>query len=431
MIVRLLEQAARRAEAADATVKSDETVTLLWESGRLKSCSWSQERGVNLRLRAEGRLGVAGSTAGSPEKLVEAALASAVIGEPVDLIFPAPSPLPAVRTHSPAAAAASVAELTSLGTGLVERLAHDGWQVNVTVERSVGSVRVANTRGVEATYDITAVGLAVEVTRVDGDDILMVSDHYAAADLPGEPQVAALADSIRRRVEWASRAAQPPRGELPVLFTPAGSRAIFLPLRQACLGKAVFQGVSPLGGRLGERAFDPLLTITDDPWAPGASGSRAVDDEGVPTRQIALIRRGVVSGFIYDLETAARAEVPATGHARRTTFGKPQASYSNLVVSAGNDGWGELLSRIPDGLLVDELIGVGQGNVIGGAFSHPVALAYRVIGGEIVGRVKDAAVAGNAYELLGRIAGLGRDIEWRGSLALPPILLEGVSVAPR
>jgi PmbA protein len=80
---------------------------------------------------------------------------------------------------------------------------------------------------------------------------------------------------------------------------------------------------------------------------------------------------------------------------------------------------------------VDDLIGVGQGNVIGGAFSHPVALAYRVVGGEIVGRVKDAAVAGNAYELLSRIAGLGRDVEWRGSLAVPPILLEGVSVAPR
>ena len=164
---------------------------------------------------------------------------------------------------------------------------------------------------------------------------------------------------------------------------------------------------------------------------PGASGSRAVDDEGVPTRRIALVHRGVVGGFIYDLETAARAGVPATGHARRTTFGKPQASYSNLVVSAGADGWDDLLARIPDGLLVDELIGVGQGNVIGGAFSHPVALAYRVRGGEIVGRVKDAAVAGNAYELLGRIAGLGRDVEWRGSLALPPILLEGVSVAPR
>jgi PmbA protein len=431
MISRLLEQAAGRAEAADVTLKSDETVTLLFESGRLKSTSWSQERGVNLRVRANGRLGVAGSTASNPEALLEAALASAALGDEAELFLPAPAPLQAVRTHSPGAAAAAVTDLAALGQSLVERLSHDGWQVNATVERSAGTVRVANTRGVEVTYEVTAVSLAAEVTRVSGDDILMVGDYYAAADLPGEPVVAALAESIRRRVGWAERPAAPPRGELPVLFTPAGSTALFLPLRQACLGKAVLQGVSPLGGRIGERAFDPKLTLTDDPWVPGASGSRPIDDEGVPTRRLPLVHQGVVGAFIYDLETSARAAFPSTGHARRSTFGKPQAAYSNLVVSPGELTWDALLSGMADGLIVDDLIGVGQGNVIGGAFSHPVALAYRVIGGEIAGRVKDAAVAGNAYELLGRIAGLGRDVEWRGSLAVPPILLEGVSVAPR
>ena len=84
-----------------------------------------------------------------------------------------------------------------------------------------------------------------------------------------------------------------------------------------------------------------------------------------------------------------------------------------------------------DGLLVDDLIGVGQGNVIGGAFSHPVALAYRIERGEISGRVKDAAVAGNVYELLKRIAGLGDDARWTGARFAPSLLLEGVSVARR
>jgi PmbA protein len=431
VIARLLEQAARRAEAADATLKSDETVTLLFEYGRLKSTAWSQERGVNLRVRAAGRLGVAGSTANDPAAVVEAALASAAIGDMVDLILPAPAPLPTVRTHSPATAAASVADLAALGQGLVERLTRDGCQVNVTVERSAGSVRVANSRGVEATYDVSTLSLAAEITRVAGDDVLMVGDHYAAVDLPTEHAVAALAESILRRVQWAERPAAPPRGELPVLFTPQGSTALFLPLRQAFLGKAVLQGISPLGGRRGERAFDPALTLVDDPWADGVAGSRAVDDEGVPTRRLALVDEGRVGDFIYDLETAARAGVPATGHARRATFGKPQASYSNLRVTPGELGWGELLARMPDGLIVDDLIGVGQGNVIGGAFSHPVALAYRVSNGEIIGRVKDAAVSGNSYELLRQIAGVGREAEWRGSLFIPAILLEGVSVTPR
>ncbi len=74
---------------------------------------------------------------------------------------------------------------------------------------------------------------------------------------------------------------------------------------------------------------------------------------------------------------------------------------------------------------------MGQGNVIAGGFSHPVALAYRVERGTITGRVKDAAVAGNVYELLKRIGGFGSDGRWLGSRFAPSLLLEGVSVARR
>jgi PmbA protein len=92
---------------------------------------------------------------------------------------------------------------------------------------------------------------------------------------------------------------------------------------------------------------------------------------------------------------------------------------------------GGLLGAVRDGLLVDELIGVGQGNVIGGAFSHPVALAYRIERGVIAGRVKDAAIAGDAYELWKRVGGFGSDARWTGSRYAPSVLMEGVSVARR
>jgi len=45
--------------------------------------------------------------------------------------------------------------------------------------------------------------------------------------------------------------------------------------------------------------------------------------------------------------------------------------------------------------------------------------------------VKDAAIAGNSYELLKRIGGFGKDRRWYGSRSTPSLLLEGVSVARR
>jgi PmbA protein len=250
-----------------------------------------------------------------------------------------------------------------------------------------------------------------------------------------------LAESIETRLELGLSVVEPPEGSLPVVFTPAGLGAIVLPLEQALSGKAVLQGISPLGGRAGERVFDPRLSVIDDPCIAGRSGSRPLDDEAVPSKTLALVENGAVRTFVYDVETAARAGVTSTGHGHRGIFGKPGISYTNLVVGDGLRATGNvqrrhglgggLLNGIDDGLLVDDLIGVGQGNVISGAFSHPVGLAYRVQKGEIVGRVKNAAVAGNVYDLLARIGGFGDDGRWLGSRWSPSLLLEGVNVARR
>jgi PmbA protein len=187
--------------------------------------------------------------------------------------------------------------------------------------------------------------------------------------------------------------------------------------------------VSPLRGRRGSPTFTASLTLTDDPLLDGRAGSRPVDDEGVPSRSTPLVVQGQVCGLIYDLESAGRAGVPPTGHGRRTSFGKAQSAFTNLTVAPGELALSDAIRLIETGLLVDELRGVGQGNVIGGTFAHPVGVAYRVDRGEVVGRVAEATVAGNAYELLGRIAGLGREAPWRGSTSVPAMVVEGVTIS--
>ncbi len=438
---KVLDAARRRADGGgDALWRRAERTSVAFEAGRLKAAGIGEEAGTNLRVVRSGRVGVAGTTAGdaSPDEIVSRALASAELGEALDPAFPGKVELPHIPTHFDRAANASLDDLTRLGRTLVERLSRDGCQVNVSVEREVGETLVANTAGAAAGYRTTAVGVSADLLRFAGDDVLMVYDQYAGADLPGGADLDALVASIETRLERALTVVEPPHGALPVVFTPAGLSAILLPLELSLSGKAVVQGTSKLGDAVGRQMFDPRLSLTDDPLVPGRPQSRPCDDEAVPSRVLPLIERGVVRGFVFDLETAARAGTASTGHGSRGIFGKPHIGYSNLVVgtigerATGNgELGGGLLSGIADGLVVDDLIGVGQGNAIGGAFSHPVALAYRVQGGEITGRVKDAAVAGNVYELLKKIGGLGNDGRWLGSRWAPSLLLEGVSVARR
>ena len=90
------------------------------------------------------------------------------------------------------------------------------------------------------------------------------------------------------------------------------------------------------------------------------------------------------------------------------------------------------LDDIQEGLVVEYLMGAGQGNTLGGDFSGNVLLGYKIENGKIVGRVKDTMVAGNVYRILNRIAAIGSETVWvGGTLQTPPIYFSNVSVSSR
>ena len=438
MIERVLELAKRsgRFEGFDLLLRDEQQLGLKFEAGRLRETAVHQEAGISFRGVCRGRVGIAGTTDLSRDEaladLLQRAVASAEQGEECVLAFPGLSRLPSVSLFDDQAAAVDVEQLAALGRRVVERLKKPGWQVSASVDRYVESSSFVNSAGQSFTSRATAISVGAEVTRVRGDDVLMAYDDATGTGVPSEAELDGVAASIARRIVRGERLVEPPDGKLPVLFTPHGSSAVLLPLHQALSGKTVLQGISPLGGKLGEVLFDPAFEVSDDPLLSSRLGSRPADDEGVASVRLPLIEHGALRAFVYDLETAARAGTASTGHGRRSTFGKPAISFSNLVIKPGAASEEALLKEMGHGLVVDELIGVGQGNVISGSFSHPVALAFRVDGGEITGRVKDAAVAGNAYELLKRIRMIGSAAKWLGgSRLVPPLLLDGVNVARR
>jgi PmbA protein len=433
MLAHVLDLARRRGAAADALLRDQATLTLRFESGRLKATALAQEAGLNLRVFADGRFGIAGSTdLSSPDDVVARAFASCAEGERLEAALPRAGIVPVVETFDERAAGLNVADLAAIGRAVVEQLQRPGWQVNASVDRVVETSTIANTAGQSVSWRSSGVIVSAEVTRVSGDDVLMAYDTAAGAGVPDSAELDAVARTIVTKIERSATIVEAPDGRLPVLFTPEGLGAVLLPVRQALSGKSVVQGISPLGDRVGQTCFDTAFTLTDDPLLDGRLASRPADDEGVPSARTMLVEHGTLRGFIYDLETAARASTVSTGHGHRTTFGKPGISFSNLLLAPGTLDEAALLREVGRGLVVDELIGVGQGNVVSGAFSHPVALAWRVEGGEITGRVKDAAIAGNAFELLQRIRAVGSEAKWLGgSRLVPPMVLDGVSVARR
>jgi PmbA protein len=237
---------------------------------------------------------------------------------------------------------------------------------------------------------------------------------------------------LRDKLKLARNVASIRSGRMPVLFSPTGVLVLGLPLIDGLNGKSVYTGTSPLKGKIGEKIFDGKITILDDATIDGKFGSASFDDEGVAHRRNFLVDRGVLRSFLYDLKTAAQSGVPSTGNGARGLFSPPAPSPTNMLIETGQVPLSRMIAGINEGLIVEEVLGMGQGNIVSGAFSNPVALGFKIEKGEIVGRVKNVSIAGNVYDLLKNVGAVSREVEWvYNSFNLPSILLPDMNVVAK
>ncbi len=429
MMEDLMALAARAADQADAVVKTDSTTSLRFFGGVLQEAHYGETTGANLRLVVDGKIGGAGTTTAGVPGLVEAAVAAARVGDESRLFYPEPAPTAKPQVYDAAAAAADLDDL-ALGCVLIgDELADDRTTVDLHLERSIGSVHVANTRGVDEYYQVTVVALDVTATRTHGERRVTARAWCGGTGLLADDDVASLVHDLQQRLAWGETAATVADGPAVVCPTPRAVASVLVPTRHALRGTSLHYGTSPLTDRVGTRIVDERITLVDDPLLDGRPGSRPIDDEGVVCRRLPLIEAGILRSGIYDLETAALAGVPTTGHGRRTTFGKPQAAYTNLEMLPGGDDWGRLLEATGDGLVVDGFHGVGRGFARSGTVRAPASLAYRVRGGNIVGHTPGVRLTGNVFRCLERVLALGKERPWLGSVAVPAMVVEGFHVA--
>lgn len=426
----ILRQVLTKAEQAEVVYLRRQSTKVLFEANRLKSSQVEESSGTAVRVVKEGRLGFAASSNEKlRDKLVANALQSAAYGDEIAITFPPPRTGPEVVTFDAGIAGLSIECTVEMGEAAIDLILgpEPDVQVYTTLTRGVEELSLANQAGVDIALQRSPLSITLEVRRIQGDDVLITYDMMGTTTW--DDDYLAPARRICEKLSLARRSATIESGPMPVLFSPSGALVFGLPLIAGLNGRNVYKGVSPMVGKTGQKLFDEKITIVDDATLNGKFGSASHDDEGVPHRRNVLLERGVLRSFFYDLRTAAQAGVASTGNGSRGLFSPPSPSPTNLIVEAGATPLEDMIASIDGGLLVHDLLGLGQGNIISGAFSNPLSLAYKIEKGEIVGRVKDASIAGNVYELLQDVAAVSRESQWvYSNFHLPHILLSQVNV---
>jgi PmbA protein len=430
-ILSLAKNVAREAEVFE--ISSEET-RVRFEANKLKQLQTSQSTSVALRIIKDGRTGYATSTEiGDGNELVASAVETAAFGAEARFGMPAAPEYPSVDIFDAAVESVSIKEMVGLGEAMVAAVTGHtpGIMCDAAVSRSVISMRLINSSGVQASYRKSFFSLDIEGNLIGEADMLFVGESESSCHPLSDP--AAVTGPVLRQLNLAKDRAKAPSKQLPVVFTPnAISSALMLPLMSAFNGKTVLEGASPLGARLGKTVFDRRFGLRDDPLVAYRPGSRPCDDEGVPSQTTPLVENGVVSNFFYDLQTAALAGKLSTGNGSRGRGSQPAPAPSAFVITSGDTSFDDMVADIKEGLVVEYLMGADQGNILGGDFSGNVLLGFKIENGKIVGRVKDTMVSGNVYKILKDIAAIGSEPKWvAGILHTPPLYCHNLSVSSK
>lgn len=438
----LLDELAGQSEGAEIYEVRSLQLPVQFRAGALESVKAIETAGRAVRVIADDHLGFSTTTdLRDGETVVQNALESARFGDPVTFRFPTEGPMPEVECFDSRVEQLDEERLIELGRHIVERIeSYDPeLQIEVSLGRAIERVHLLNTSGLDLDDRRTSFSIGIEVTRTREGDILVIYDSISSRQEAGVDGLD-LADQVVEKLRWAEAATSAPTGAMPVVFTPRGAMALLLPLAMGLNGKNVYLETSPLGEKLGQQVLDDQFTLIDDGRMDFAPRSAPYDDEGVPTTRKPLIEGGVVESFLYDLKTASRMGVQPTGNGFKSSgiFGggfrrPPGVSPATWQIPPGDRSQEQILADLDQALLVDQVLGMGQGNVLSGEFSNNVSLGFLVRDGEVVGRVKNTMIAGNTYDLLrGQLIALGDSPRWvYGMLHVPAIAVDGVSVVSR
>jgi len=435
----LIAKLSKRVKSGELFKVNYKTTPVDYEVNQLKSVHSEEIEGWALRVIQDGKIGFSSATSESQfETMAEKAIEVAQFGHAALFDFPEQIGSPQQQEDKPklydsAVAEESIEEMIEIGNDIVQRV-HDfnpELRCDVGIAKQEREVQYGNSYGASFNYRKTLFSNAVMIQDTKEDDMMMLeeSQQWGKANFSLE----SLWEKVERKLNWGKKIVEIESGNMPVVFTPKALLVLLLPLVVGLNGRMVNKKISPLGGKQGQLLWNSFLSIYSDGTIDYAGGSAPYDDEGITMQRLPLVEKGILKNYYYDLQNAAEAGVEPTGNGIRNSFhSAPSPGISNLVISEGEVSFSDMIKDIKQGIVVDQVLGLGQGNILSGAFSNNVQLGYKIVNGKIAGRIKNVMIAGNALEILRDIIAVGNKAEWVfGQYCFPPISLKSISVSTK
>ena len=179
---------------------------------------------------------------------------------------------------------------------------------------------------------------------------------------------------------------------------------------------ALIGGTSIWKDKLHEKVASDCLTLSSSPLDSRILGGEQWTAEGYVSEDYDIIKDGVLMSFTLGQYAANRTGLP-----------RAKNTDDAFVLVPGEKTLEEIISAIPDGLLVGRFSG-GEPNAAGD-FSGVAKNSFRIKDGKLCGAVSETMISGNLSDLLNHIVGISKETVCDGSTVMPWVAASGVVIS--
>ncbi len=287
--------------------------------------------------------------------------------------------------------------------------------------REIKSV-ISNSKGFSGMYEETLCGLGVGLQAGETDEKVegfwnSTKRHFKDLDSPEKIAQKAVERTVRqlnpRKIQTQN---------IPVIFEPEMTSWLLGFLFSCVSGISVYNRISFLADKLGEKIGNDLITVFDDGLMPKKLGSAPFDSEGVPSQKTIVCEKGSLKNFLCNTYAARKLNLASTGNATGNGVGP-----NNFYLQRGKTSPEEMILTLEKGLILTRVLGHGL-NPVTGDISRG-AFGLWVENGQILYPVSEITVSGNLGKILNAIEMVGNDLDFRSAVSGPTIKIQELTVA--
>lgn len=283
---------------------------------------------------------------------------------------------------------------------------------------SVFDTLTIDSQGLYARHTETSFEIGYETTVEDAQGNHFSSYWWDATPLLKDLQWKDCAEIAYKRALAQVGVQDTTGGKYTVVVDTECASTLLTPVLNALGGFALQQKNSFLVGSLGKQLFPEQLTILDLPRTPGETGCRLFDSEGVATREMPIIDKGVVKTYFLNTYIAAKMGMAPTVEDATRVKVLPVGGYKTLE---------ELLEATGDCILVTGFNG-GNSNPVTGNFSYGIE-GFLVHGGKRVHPVRELLITGNFLQLWNNLVATADDARPCLSKLIPSLAFTNVDIS--